>query len=234
MGEFYQGGLTAWYGSPMIVTSLSGFGAAYVEGPDFKCNDSQCYAIGPERQKIFEDYQKLLNRFATKLSFMPLVVDGFIGPATVVATRKVADAVIASGLDLDWVKTLAGSGSTRPGVAARISDFTVVARGLANTMLPPPAPTRLRMNPAMVAAFRLPSTVVTPGRTPGIAPALDVNLDVGTGAGADAGAGAGASMPGIFALSPTGKKVLLAIGIGAVALFLFDRRAKRAPSSAAG
>lgn len=219
----------------MLVTSLSGFGAVYAEGPDFKCNNSQCYAIGAERQKIFEDYQTLLNRFAAKLSFMPLTVDGFIGPATVTATRKVAAAVIASGLDLEWVKTLAGSDSTRPGVAARISDFTVVAQGLARAMFPPVRRTYGRLR----ADVSYPTTHATylPVRTPGTGPTLP-GAGAGAGAGVDvdvgAGAGAAASMPTIFALSPTGKKVLLAVGLGAVALFLLDRRAKRAPSSAAG
>jgi len=223
----------------MLVSSLSGLGAAFVEGTDFKCNASQCYAIGAERQKIFEAYQTLLNRFAQKLGFTPLVVDGFIGSGTVAATRKVAAAVIASGLDLNWVKTLAGSGSTKAQVAARISDFTVVVQGLAQATLPvapmkrgftPPPNFFARLFPATPTPGRTP-----PGKTPGTAPSGGAASSAADGLDLiDPNAGAAAVAPSILALSPTGKKVLVAVGLGAVALFLWDRRAKRAPGSAAG
>jgi hypothetical protein len=79
----------------MIFASLNGFenrpglgalaAATLVQGTHFNCNASICYGIGAPNHQALKDLQTAINRYA--FGAKPLVVDGFIGSATVTAAR---------------------------------------------------------------------------------------------------------------------------------------------------
>lgn len=63
-----------------------GFGAAgLTKGKDYNCNASICYAIGATNDALFKKLQQNLNVLSGVGGFSQLVVDGFIGPATLAA-----------------------------------------------------------------------------------------------------------------------------------------------------
>ena len=66
-----------------------------VEGKDFKCVDQQgrpltiCFGIGNGVHRGFQLLQQSINWFSASRGFTPLNVDGFIGPVTVDALKKI-------------------------------------------------------------------------------------------------------------------------------------------------
>jgi peptidoglycan hydrolase-like protein with peptidoglycan-binding domain len=93
-----------------------GFGATtagqpLVQGRDFNCNSSICYGIGTSNHALFQQLQQTLNQYGkmglTVYSGGQLVVDGFIGNATVNAARAAAAMAL-----------LPSPGTTREAVAA--------------------------------------------------------------------------------------------------------------------
>jgi len=107
----------------MIFTTINGvdgfahgFGATSAgqplrKGTDFNCNASICYAIGTANHALFQQLQQTLNQYErtglTVYSGGQLKVDGFIGNATVNATRAAAAMAL-----------LPNPGSTKEEVAA--------------------------------------------------------------------------------------------------------------------
>lgn len=140
-------------------TDVNGFGA-YAKGTDFNCNAAICYAIGAERHREFQRFQTLLNVFAVPagrpatVGFSSLVVDGFIGDATVRAAVSVAKAIVALGLPgQNWVQQITG-GITKEKLASLVDDFNPIlaaagqayekskaAAGLPPAPVIPPSPT---------------------------------------------------------------------------------------------
>jgi len=103
----------------MLFTSINGFGHSFgaatpgrplVQGTDYNCNASICYAIGAANHALFQQLQQTLNQYA-RLGLSAyrsqLTVDGFIGAQTVSAAQAAAAAAL-----------LASPGSTKQAVAA--------------------------------------------------------------------------------------------------------------------
>jgi lysozyme family protein len=63
-------------------------------GKEWNVKDAIAYGAGPVHEE-FKQLQSDLNRFAGKAGFAALEVDGFLGPKTAAATKKVYDALVA-------------------------------------------------------------------------------------------------------------------------------------------
>jgi hypothetical protein len=171
----------------MIFASLNGYenrpglGAlaarTLVQGTDFNCNASICYGIGAANHQALKDLQTAINRYA--FGNKPLVVDGYIGSATVAAARGASaqamfvtpltkEALTASALSvtqqlnayMDEPATLPTPTPTKPPVVATVTS-SPSAPG-ATTTQPRPGtvttPTALPRAPVVPTSLRPDST----------------------------------------------------------------------------
>lgn len=132
----------------MLILS-GGLGAVsreFVQGEDFKCSASVCYAIGSVNHVELIRLQKQINRFSGVAKFSPIPTDGSIGNGTLTAARRVATWVKAniagSSSALIWTSAVAD----RAALTRQNMFFAGVLEGIANTKglpvdVPAPRPT---------------------------------------------------------------------------------------------
>lgn len=117
-----------------------GFGAAgLTKGKDYNCNASICYAIGATNDALFKKLQQNLNVLSGVGGFSPLVVDGFIGPATVAALaalKKIGFDPSAYGTK-EAVATNASMLVDLLASLANIQQTTAIATGQPSPLKPP-------------------------------------------------------------------------------------------------
>ncbi len=169
------------FSGPSAAWTRNGFGDPLTQGQQFNCNSDICFGIG-SFQVDFENFQRLLNLYATQAGFPTLTVDGFIGPETVAAARSAADLLLNPAINLPVVKTdldvvgVIRSGSiTKDQLTALIPDFTQAL----NTA----APAVIAMS---VAAGGFQPAVVATGRVPGSSTSASVSIPAKAAAAVEA------------------------------------------------
>lgn len=126
-------------------------------GTDFKCVDRAgaplnfCFGVGANNHALFQQLQQAANRLTNLGGFQSLTVDGFIGPATVDAVRKVL--FIGPVGSLPWTKETISSNASDviEGLDSLASDLQ--ARG--ETLGPEGAPVQPTVQ-TMVASTGIP------------------------------------------------------------------------------
>lgn len=138
-----------------------GFGAglgALTQSKDFNCNSSICYAIGKENDALFKLLQQRINALSGIGGFQPLVVDGFIGAATVGALQALGKVGLTS------------PPATKEQAAARASELITALTSLATVKVASgqalsPTGTPVTYQPPP------PSVAIQPTQIPGASPA---------------------------------------------------------------
>ncbi len=137
--------------------------------PTFKCGTADapgiCYAVGPKTQNLFLGLQAAANRFAPRVGFAPLFVDGKIGDLTVKALQKIAMAMLADPMTAAVGVGLTPLASTKESIAAAASSITTLLRnGYSILQLPPvDAPTVQTTSPVPAPSTTLPAPPPTAG-----------------------------------------------------------------------
>lgn len=152
--------------SPKVAASVPTSGGDLTMGRDFNCKFGMCYGIGPVQQSFIE-LQKQINRF------VPVGIDGKIGPSTVKAGVMAAQKALGTptGSAQPWLIRLGGGTLTMEQIATA-SPSIVTAFRAAGT---PTAPQRGSSSPAMptvASVFRTAGTAVASTIHPGHGPAV--------------------------------------------------------------
>lgn len=141
-----------------------GFGAAgLTKGTDYNCNSSICYAIGKDNDALFKKLQQNLNVLSGLGGFSQLVVDGFIGPATVAALASLKKIGFDPSAYSTKEAVAAGAPTLVPTLAslAQIQQSTAIATGQPSPLKP--AGTAVAYQPSAAAAA---ITAQLPGASP--------------------------------------------------------------------
>lgn len=160
--QSHSGGANGYYG----------FGAelgALTQTKDFNCNQSICYAVGKENDALFKKLQMNINVFSGRVGFKPLVVDGFIGAATVAALQ----ALVKIGLQSppSTKEQAAANAPLLVDVLAKMAQIQTATPG-APALSPPGAPVTFKP-PAPTPTPTIAPTI-SPAQLPGAAPAATV------------------------------------------------------------